>query len=99
MRRDWQNNPIRRNQPDFTVVELAYILNIDKKQVRQLFITPREDDPSKMVLPAFKERNIWRVKRADLMTYVEDKYGARSCEQRAGPGLAGHRDHRARQEG
>lgn len=67
--RNFTHKPIVKRD-SYTVIELAYILNVDVKAARELVKTGAIGN-------CYKERNLWRIPGPDLEIYLEETYGAR----------------------
>lgn len=71
-------NPERRqlNRPSYTVPEVAYILGVEVRTVRE-YITKKKSrkDDRLPRLQATKEGSMWKVSREALQRFLDEEYG------------------------
>lgn len=61
--------PIKLNRPIYTVPEISYILNYkDDRPVRTML--------KNGTIKGFKVNGMWRVHKADLQEFLDERYGA-----------------------
>lgn len=62
-------------QERYTVREVAFLLDVEPRTVRQYMKQDSAKHAGRKLLVATKETTIWRIARDDLKIFFEEKYG------------------------
>lgn len=67
---------VRLDRAEYTVAEVAYILNVSPRTVRTYFERDSEARPGERLLTAEKRGTIWFIKKHHFERYLQEVFGA-----------------------